>query len=209
MKCRLCGTPLQIGNNWWISSCRSQDYRCVACCSERNKEYNRQHASLKSAHNIAYYRLHRAKIRARNRSCYRKNPRTILEQERTSRRELKAACIKKFGGECTCCREHEQVFLTLGHRKEGDGAKHRLALTGHSKSAGGSYFYHRLLHDELDPKFPVQLECFNCNNAKRSIGKLRQEVILAYGGRCECCGETRTTLLTLGIPKTMEEGIGK
>jgi hypothetical protein len=133
---------------------------------------------------------------------YLRNRREILERERERERRLslRKECIKMLGGRCILCGEAEPAFLTFGHEKEGDGAMHRLALTGYSKSAGGSYFYSRLLRGNLGSRYPVQLECFNCNEAKRRISWLRSEVILAYGGKCACCGETRTSRLTIGHP---------
>jgi hypothetical protein len=163
-------SPLEIDRNWWISSSRSHDYRCVKCCSARNRDYNLQHTTEKKAYAVAYYRLHRADIRARSKSYYIKNHKTILEGQRKRRRELKEACIKKFGGKCVYCGEREHSFLTFGHMNEGDGARHRFALTGHSQRGGGISFYLQLLRDGTEDRYPAQLNASTATTRREASG---------------------------------------
>lgn len=198
MRCRLCGISLKVGRNWWNSSSRSWDYRCISCCSAQNRAYKLLHAISAKAYNANYYRLHDAEIRARVKSRYEDNREAVLESQRRYQERSKQKCVEKFGGECVHCGERELSFLTFGHLSEGDGAKHRRETTGNSKYRGGT-FYLSLLRGDLN-QYPMQLECFNCNNAKRNVGDLRREAISAYGAGCRCCGESRINRLTIGHP---------
>lgn len=145
-----------------------------------------------------YYRSHGSTIRATTKSYYLKNREAQVHLQKEYRRKLRARCIEKLGGQCIHCSEREHAFLTFGHLKNGDGAKHRRELTG-GTSQGGAEFYLRLLRGEMK-RYPVQLECFNCNYAKTNVGGLRHEAIGAYGGECSCYGESRIGRLTLGHP---------
>jgi hypothetical protein len=131
-------------------------------------------------------------------SNYEQNREGVLEVQRMYQGRLKEKCIEKFGGKCVYCGEEEPSFLTFGHLKEGDGAKHRRALTGSSKFRGGT-FYLRLLRGDLG-QYPMQLECFSCNNAKGRVSDLRRQATSAYGAKCRCCSESRVNRLTLGHP---------
>jgi len=198
MRCRLCGVPLEVGRTWWISSSRRRDYRCIACCSARNRDYKLRHAILLRAYNANYYRLHKSEIMVRVKSRYDDNRQAVLESQRMYQRRLKEKCVAKFGGACIYCGERELSFLTFGHLNEGDGARHRRETTGSSKFRGGT-FYLSLLRGDLN-QYPMQVECFNCNNAKRNVSDWRRDAISAYGGTCRCCGESRMSRLTLGHP---------
>jgi len=199
MRCRRCGIPLKIGQNWWVSSSRSRDYVCVACCSARCRDYRRSHLASRKDYDARYYRLHKEAVKARVRTHYERNKAVVLDSQWRYQRRLKEKCIAKFGGECVYCGEEEVPFLTFGHVNEGDGAKHRRETTGSSKFRGGT-FYLSLLRGNLN-QYPMQLECFNCNNGKRNVSDARREAVLAYGGKCNCCGESQINRLTIGHPR--------
>lgn len=177
---------------------RHRDYRCIACASARQLVYNLRHGGWKKAYNAAYYRLHSSKVRAQTKSYFDRNHEAILESQRKHQRGLKERCIDMFGGKCVLCGEVEFSLLTFGHLNEGDGARHRREWTGKSQLRGGT-FYHSLLRGDLN-QYPMQLECFNCNNAKTKVSDSRREAISAYGTKCICCGESRINRLTLGHP---------
>jgi hypothetical protein len=145
-----------------------------------------------------YYQLNKSKIREQSKSYYSKNHEAALESQRKRRRLIKEKCVERFGGKCVLCGEAELSFLTFGHLNEGDGAKHRRELTGDSQRVGGT-FYLKLLKGSLT-QYPIQLECFNCNNGKRNVSDSRKEAISAYGTNCVCCGEPRINRLTIGHP---------
>ncbi|HEV2226424.1 MAG TPA: hypothetical protein VGR56_06430, partial [Nitrososphaerales archaeon] len=122
-----------------------------------------------------------------------------MEFQRRYQRQLKEKCVEKFGGKCISCGEVRLSFLTFGHLNKGEGAKHRRETTGYSQRRGGT-FYLCLLRGDLN-QYPMQLECFNCNNAKTRVSDSRKEAIAAYGTKCSCCGESRINRLTLGHPE--------
>ncbi|MDA4120672.1 MAG: hypothetical protein OK413_01010, partial [Thaumarchaeota archaeon] len=165
--CKFCGTPLKVGKNWWISCSQRRDYRCVTCASVRNKEYALRNLSRKRASDAIYYQLNRSKILEQTKSYYLRNHEAALESQRKHRRLIKEKCVERFGGKCVLCGEAGLSFLTFGHLNEGDGAKHRRELTGDSQRVGGT-FYLNLLRGNLN-QYPIQLECFNCNNGKINV----------------------------------------
>jgi hypothetical protein len=195
-RCRFCGVLLDIERNWWTSSSCRRDYGCIKCGSKKNQDYRLHHAASIKRLNAEYYQSHGSAVRARRKLHYSKNREVTRRQQKEYNRRLKSKCIEKLGGRCTLCGEIEHAFLTFGHLRNGDGAKHRREGSGYHD---GAHFYLRMLRGEL-MEYPLQLECFNCNNAKTSVGDLRGEAIAAYGGKCSCCGEARTNRLTLGHP---------
>jgi len=118
-----------------------------------------------------------------------------LEFQRNYQRQLKEKCVEKFGGKCILCGEVKHSFLTFGHLNEGDGAKHRRETTGNSQLRGGT-FYLSLLRGDLN-QYPMQLECFNCNNAKKNTSDSRREAVTAYGARCTAVESPESTDLHL------------
>jgi hypothetical protein len=197
--CKFCGTLLEISRNWWISCSERRDYRCIACSKTRHREYVLRNLSRKRAYDATYYQLNKSKIRGQTKSYYIRNHEAALESQRKHQRQLKERCVERFGGKCLLCGEAELSFLTFGHLSEGDGARHRRELTGDSQRRGGA-FYLNLLRGNLN-QYPMQLECFNCNNGKRNVSDLRKEAISAYGTKCVCCGESKINRLTLGHPE--------
>jgi len=190
---------LEVGRNWWISCSQRRDYRCIACSSARNKEYNLRNMNWKRAYDANYYRTNMSRVRAQAKSYYKNNREAALKSQREHQRQLKEKCVEKFGGKCILCGEIGFSFLTFGHLNEGDGGKHRRELTGANQHSGGT-FYLSLLRGDLS-QYPIQLECFNCNYAKTNVSGSRREAISAYGTICACCGESRINRLTLGHPE--------
>jgi hypothetical protein len=124
--------------------------------------------------------------------------------ERRVRREILLA----YGHRCVCCGIKNEEFLTVDHIR-GNGKSHR-------KSVGSGLAFYRWLRREQYPK-DFRLLCHFCNAATHWFSqcphqsgmtldnhpgrpdqvRLRKEVLLRYGGRCTCCGETRLIFLTI------------
>lgn len=77
--------------------------------------------------------------------------------------KLRAAVLAAYGGECACCGETTEQFLSIDHIRN-DGAEHRRTV-GH----GGlrTYLY---LRKQGYPQDAYQLLCHNCNLAKGFYG---------------------------------------
>ena len=128
-------------------------------------------------------------IRKRNRAYYLKNREKILEQVKGYReanidkvranvsrrnkerwRELKAAALKRYGEECSCCGESEPDFLCIDHIGE-DGAEKRKT---ESKVAFGTYGW--LARNGYPDGY--QTLCHNCNHSKHVNGGICTHKIL-------------------------------
>jgi hypothetical protein len=139
------------------------------------------------------------------------------KQKRASRR-LRDAAFEAYGGaHCADCDEREPHFLTIEHT-HGGGSIHLRSMRERG-IGGGLYWW--LRHNRYPDGFEVL--CMNCNIARhrkmlqstidsqsqddgrsrrREVARnyarrLRVAAVEAYGGRCECCAETRPHLLTL------------
>ena len=122
--------------------------------------------------------------------------------------------IQAYGGKCLCCGEEAPEFLTIDHI-HGGGTEERKRIKG-----GQTFYAHLKKHGW--PKDRYRLLCANCNGSigrhgycphqssapdierlvknerQRARGKLlRKAMVEAYGGKCECCGETALLLLML------------
>ncbi len=114
-------------------------------------------------------------------------------------RAIRFLAREKYGTACQCCGEAEEAFLSIDHI-DGQGAKHRRTLR--------TKFWFWLAGENFPPGFRTL--CHNCNMSHgsfggcphisgfthrpgspsaRSVRKIRNEVILHYGGRCSCCHE--------------------
>lgn len=95
---------------------------------------------------------------------------TLVKQRRAQvtkyMKDKRTRAIKQYGGKCVCCGETEMLFLQLGHINN-DGADHRRELGGQTRA--GFYTYHDL-EKRGWPENVVQVECANCNFAKRMTG---------------------------------------
>ena len=112
--------------------------------------------------------------------------------------------INHYGGKCNCCGESNPAFLEIDHI-HGGGGQHRKIIGGHITSW------------VIQNNFPdtLRLLCANCNrgtsrykvcphhqkpsapaskNAQRARLN-RLEIILHYGGKCNCCGESNPAFL--------------
>lgn len=135
------------------------------------------------------------------------------------RRCLRRQIIDGYGGKCFCCGETEFRFLTLDHKND-DGYKH---LTKSGTRMGGELLVRWAIRNNYPDS--LQVACYNCNCARakepekqcphvalrqyafwwrdgltvkqRRRKKDKLKVIQAYGGKCECCGETNAAFLTL------------
>ena len=78
------------------------------------------------------------------------------------RSKIRAEVIAAYGGECVCCGEREEAFLTIDHIHD-DGAKHR-------KQMPWSSSIYRWLYSNGFPKEDFQLLCMNCQFGKQKLG---------------------------------------
>ena len=66
-----------------------------------------------------------------------------------------------------------------------------------ARSRGGFYSYCKPCHSEKSrPKTPEQVAARNARNVTYR-SKIRADVLNAYGGKCECCGESHPEFLAL------------
>jgi hypothetical protein len=114
----------------------------------------------------------------------------------------KSVIMQHYGNKCICCSENEYLFLEIDHIN-GGGYKHRKNVTGSGDT---------LSRWIIKNNFPnvLQILCSNCNASKGrckgvcfhkgeiyTLTPLRMEVLIAYGSKCNCCGETNTTCLDI------------
>lgn len=114
----------------------------------------------RAAYQRAYYRRHKAKVIERNR-LYRQDPKKrvhIREWFKDYRQMVRKEMIAAYGGECSCCGESQQEFLTLEHLNH-DGQAHR------KKFSGMGYVFD--LKRRGWPKDGYTILCANCNQATR------------------------------------------
>ncbi len=92
-----------------------------------------------------------------------------FEKTRTTGKAIRSRYRKDvmghYGGECACCGESEDEFLSIDH-KDNDGAKHRRVVNG-------SRLYRWLMKNDYPGNF--QILCMNCNWAKGRYGMCPHE----------------------------------
>lgn len=116
------------------------------------------------------------------------------------RDRLRKQVIDAYGGKCIECEETCIGFLAIDHINN-DGANHRQQV--------GNNIY-RWLRRNGFPQENFQVLCHNCNwkkyalhfSTKRDSQKiwyetLRNDILVAYGGKCKCCGETQPEVLAV------------
>jgi len=85
---------------------------------------------------------------------------------RKNNAELKADVLTHYSnhpnGICACCFITGIIFLTIDHI-DGNGNEHRRTLG----LKGGTAFYRYLKSNNYPNNPPLQVLCYNCNNAKR------------------------------------------
>ncbi len=127
-----------------------------------------------------YYQNNREKILARQREYAKNNQHVIVPtrkayywkvkaevQRRNNELKLRVFAAYSQNGiiKCTCCQEPNPIFLTLDH-VDNKGNEHRRQLA----IKGGTNFYRYLEQNNYPTDPPLQLLCYNCNNAKRVTG---------------------------------------
>jgi hypothetical protein len=90
---------------------------------------------------------------------------------------LRQAVLAHYGGQCACCGEAQEVFLTVDHIG-GGGNEHRRQINGTHRSAT---FYRWLKNNNYPPGY--QVLCCNCNYAKHRDGRCPHEVARNPWGR--------------------------
>ncbi|KKM24758.1 hypothetical protein LCGC14_1601870 [marine sediment metagenome] len=115
-----------------------------------------------------YYQEHRERILATSASYYQRNKKRFQETQRKYRWETRTAALDAYGGNCACCGEIQQEFLSIDHINN-DGAAHRKQLSSRSRGGGGSAMYQWLKTNGYPDGF--QVLCFNCNMAKGFYGQ--------------------------------------
>jgi hypothetical protein len=85
----------------------------------------------------------------------------LLKKDAAEKIALRLEVIAAYGGKCVCCKETNEIVLTIDHIDE-TGAYHRMTL----KQAGIHSVYRWLRRNKF-PKDNFQLLCQNCNFAKR------------------------------------------
>lgn len=188
--CKDCEVAL-TDENWQDTNRRNHIYLCRRCSSNRRVKWQRE-----------------------NRERDRQN-------QRRQKFELKKSVIEHYGNICACCSESGIKFLTIDHIN-GEGNKHKRFLyikTGHRFYAWlrsnnypsgfqvlcfncnlGKNRYGVCPHDKEEFSRVIE-ETYraknNVNRVRKSLHKLRLEVIEGYGGKCEICGEDNSCFLTI------------
>lgn len=83
---------------------------------------------------------------------------------------LRGKAYRALGNVCECCLEQNDAFLQIGHRHDDGAIMRRL---GKNES---SHHLYRAVLKMANPKSIYRLECANCNQAKRRIGRCPHEV---------------------------------
>lgn len=124
---------------WGVSSA------CKTCTRARAKQFHATHRDVVLRRNKDYWLRHRG---------------LALDHQRRLRKEV----LRQYGGQCICCGESTEEFLSIDHVRN-DGEKHRRELAGAGRSI---YAWLRKNGYPKDGRF--QLLCHNCNMAKGLYG---------------------------------------
>ncbi len=100
-------------------------------------------------------------------SWYAARREKLAVDRRWERRALKFKTMRAYGGKCACCGESALEFLQIDHEK-GDGAAHRKATFGGSRTGCGHDMYLWLEKNNYPEGFRVL--CANCNHATHHNG---------------------------------------
>ncbi len=137
------------------------------------------------------------------------NPQLVRDRSRESARRLRKDIFDAYGHICRCCGETEEAFLQLDHVNGGGTLDQKAGISSYK-------LWRRLRKEGYPPGF--QTLCAKCNLSKGNFGRcahvggrptttqkrarlsrwvLREQLIVAYGGRCECCQETEPLFMTI------------
>ena len=140
--CCICDNPVAMG----------QTSRCLECI-EKNKQDARERRERHAANGLCV-RGDGNPIQEGYRLC---TP-CIAAQGLKQKQEyidLKHQIVIGYGGQCLCCGETIEMFLTLDH-KFNDGARERKPSNYNILQ-----LYRRIIREQFPPQY--QLMCWNCN----------------------------------------------
>ena len=83
-----------------------------------------------------------------------------LKKKQSETAKLKRRVVDGYGGQCSCCREKQILFLQVDHVNN-DGAEDR-------KSTIAKQLYYRIIRENFPPEY--QILCANCNIGKHLNG---------------------------------------
>jgi len=218
--CRECGVEL-TDESWYVSDKKRHDYICKKCRYKYTKEWQQNNRDKHNQFSKKWQQNNRDKYNQSQREWHHNNRDKQNQLRKEERRQLRDEVIDAYGGKCTCCDETRREYLTIDHTN-GGGNKHRREI-----GATSSDDLYRWLKQNNYPKgfqvlcfncncgkrnysvCPHKKEKFNniieesykikneSNRVRKSILKLRLEVIEGYGGKCELCGEDNPYFLTI------------
>lgn len=146
-------------------------------------------------------------IRADNvvRHGTRKSP-DELENQCLHYREMRVKALNYYGGKCECCGEFRYDMLTFDHKIK----------TYYKNKVRGVGLVYEVVKEYKASGFPndkYRVLCWNCNTSRGFYGycphkqqgdwdvnkgrRKKLEVIVAYGGQCQLCGESHPEFLTI------------
>lgn len=190
-RCKDCNEILVPSVNWYLSNIRGSKgnlYLCKKCGIKRRIVWGRE-----------------------NKGKERINRKTV-------KIKLKSEVICQYGNKCSCCGETNIEFLTIDHIN-GGGNKHKRDIKKN--------IYRWLKHNNYPDGFQVlcyncnlgknrynvcphnknkflkeinksyQNGKINSNSVRKSLSKLRMDIIKGYGSKCEICGEANSYFLTI------------
>lgn len=198
--CKSCGTILISDLNWYLSSKKHNERRCINCTIIKSREYyeaNKEGISnqgkLKWKTDKDFVKKHQERTKV-----YRDTNRDAIRADGMQYRKTTHQRIVEFlGGKCVVCGETDWQILMPNH-KNGGGKKERRALYNSTQS-----FYLDILsgnrrHDDLD------LRCANHNvlyefevGRHTKLVPARVTAIKMLGGACLDCGEADLRILRI------------
>ena len=171
--------------------------------SPRRLAYDQQLRRRLESGNLATHGRLQSPERYRNKRVYARDTRVTM----------RGKVLTLYGGKCECCGETDERVLTIDHIN-GDGAIERRA----GIASASLRFYAKLLSLGY-PNGRYRLLCMNCNcvigrfgrcahtdssvyllDVTKNTGRLHRlklEMIDAYGGCCQICGESHPAFLTI------------
>jgi 5-methylcytosine-specific restriction endonuclease McrA len=150
-KCTRCEEEKPLSDFYLKKARGVYNSECKACVKLRNRShYERNRERL-----IADAQ----KWRLANHDKYKEYLRGYSKERTRERRKM---VLDRLGRKCACCGEDREEFLTIDHVND-DGGVHRREINRQN-------FYQRLILDNFDTKYELQVLCWNCNLAKAKYG---------------------------------------